>query len=1345
MATMRANSRLQVGSTPWITEERSSALQIAEAEAEEFAFSARNDIEWLNEHMAEIFSENNVNVAEIFKTPGKLRGKTPRTARKINPLESRLPLSDVFSATPRGAVSPFKQTHFERPAPTFQVAEDEPSSPEQPKEPEQQAPVEASPTRSPIHRKPVANHFDSGYFGSQLVHATQATEPAYTQPTQEFSPPKIGIEEPISVEDEAVQNRESEGSFQSAKEELSGNLPDEMEIDTGNINQAAELETSIKPLLESPLQSKTQPVSSPQKCSPQRSPEQSPKRSPERPRTEFQSPPRLPQPIEEVAPIVEDEPMDDVQSPSDGSSPIRPIVVRKSSLNFASLPAREPLTTKKSLGNRTSRTSHLEQARTSYYGRVTGGKSLGTSKQDGHDRDEDDMDVDTDENEAANEGPDSKIARLHNKTSTQRLQDQISMLGQSQSHARPASKSIAGTGLITSLNSQIMQVARPEDVIQKTKSPQRSSPQRKERPPPGAFPDDEEDSWIGPPTVAPTAPSIFSPRPQLPKSHSADVMEGVHAKDSIGGSQFNIPKRGDDQRQRSPIREPIIPERTTSTLGHFKSVSTSALRSPKKAGDSPGHKKGISVSNPNPSIHEESSNTPPKITIAKLQGGLFASSAAVSAEAKTSTLSPPSTRSAIAHAPSFEDVLSKSNGSLYPILDSESGFQHQPHHAPKSPPKASARKTRASTEREERRKEEEAREAREAKDAQKMADQLEKARLKVKEEARIYHQEQERVAAMQKEVNARKQEQQAKASQVEIPRATRSSPRKTKAQLEAEGIAAAAASADDVSSRDLEMTDSSTMPPPALPRPKSQIGRPGPKRPLRPAKETVSKPKPPTVIRVDTGSQRGHQYHPSNSTLAATLQESLSAPSGSSSQNTLRKKASTSSIQSKASTTSFKATATRALEAAARKKEQDELAAQRKREAKLEVERQRAAIKEEERRKEEQQRKQEAERQREIQRERERVASAADAKKAASRQAAEKRRQELEKAKQTPAPPPAARNLPEKALPPVPSQRSEFTQPKQSRIDQSTHRPQEDLGRPPNSVLHTTTKAPLKRPLQQDFTEEAARPGIQRDGPSHHEQHSKRRKTSEGFDDEDMTENHPKMTAPPIRQSSSRPKVNCVLKIRDFQADLRQENQPKSLFPSGYANAPSNNLQRSTIISQHNMNQSKPAHPMDMAQVSKAPISFASSSSQAKAQPYKTPARPVGKANAKSAAKSSPQYQNGENIDLPEIHTDSESEDSDAGDKPGFATLDWANSPALRDQLARQEPMDPAQIFGNPGPINMEEVFNKSKDKFTRFRDRTSSANWGGIDRLTEDEIRKDLEARDKLRRQGGWSYDSMV
>lgn len=176
------------------------------------------------------------------------------------------------------------------------------------------------------------------------------------------------------------------------------------------------------------------------------------------------------------------------------------------------------------------------------------------------------------------------------------------------------------------------------------------------------------------------------------------------------------------------------------------------------------------------------------------------------------------------------------------------------------------------------------------------------------------------------------------------------------------------------------------------------------------------------------------------------------------------------------------------------------------------------------------------------------------------------------------------------------------------------------------------------------------------------------------------------------------------------------------------------------------MNQANGTHPMDMAQMAKGPIPFASNSNQAGSQ-HKTPARPGapngGVKSAKSAARSSPRFQNGENIVLPEINSDSEDGDSDG---PGdFPVQGWTNSPDLRKALVMQETMDPAQIFGQPGPLNMEEVFSKSKDRWHKFRNRTSSANWSGTDRLTEDDVRKDLEARDKVRRQGGWTYDSMV
>lgn len=51
---------MQVGTPAWVAEERSSALQVTRSEVEEFSYSARNELDWLNEHMAGIFNENEV-------------------------------------------------------------------------------------------------------------------------------------------------------------------------------------------------------------------------------------------------------------------------------------------------------------------------------------------------------------------------------------------------------------------------------------------------------------------------------------------------------------------------------------------------------------------------------------------------------------------------------------------------------------------------------------------------------------------------------------------------------------------------------------------------------------------------------------------------------------------------------------------------------------------------------------------------------------------------------------------------------------------------------------------------------------------------------------------------------------------------------------------------------------------------------------------------------------------------------------------------------------------------------------------------------------------------------------
>lgn len=89
-----------------------------------------------------------------------------------------------------------------------------------------------------------------------------------------------------------------------------------------------------------------------------------------------------------------------------------------------------------------------------------------------------------------------------------------------------------------------------------------------------------------------------------------------------------------------------------------------------------------------------------------------------------------------------------------------------------------------------------------------------------------------------------------------------------------------------------------------------------------------------------------------------------------------------------------------------------------------------------------------------------------------------------------------------------------------------------------------------------------------------------------------------------------------------------------------------------------------------------------------------------------------------ESIELPDINSDySDSEDEDRPrtfDPPG-----WAQSPELRQALQLQSTVNPDDIFGAIRPLRMEEVF---RTRTSRFRARTSSANWSGTDRLTVEE-----------------------
>ncbi|KAJ8522581.1 hypothetical protein ONZ45_g872 [Pleurotus djamor] len=92
-----------------------------------------------------------------------------------------------------------------------------------------------------------------------------------------------------------------------------------------------------------------------------------------------------------------------------------------------------------------------------------------------------------------------------------------------------------------------------------------------------------------------------------------------------------------------------------------------------------------------------------------------------------------------------------------------------------------------------------------------------------------------------------------------------------------------------------------------------------------------------------------------------------------------------------------------------------------------------------------------------------------------------------------------------------------------------------------------------------------------------------------------------------------------------------------------------------------------------------------------------------------------------EAIELPDIN--SEYSDSDDEDRPRtYNPPSWAQSPELHQALLDQGSINPDDIFGAIRPLRMEEIF---RSRNSRFRARTSSANWTGTDRLTVEEERE--------------------
>ncbi|KAL4914980.1 hypothetical protein BDW62DRAFT_189452 [Aspergillus aurantiobrunneus] len=1235
MAAAGARAQKPVGSAAWISTEKENCTQLVDQEMEEIEFPVRYEMEWLNEHMAEVFSSNQFNFTDAFKTPGKLRGKTPRTLRKREPTENRVPLSEIFSSIKKNRTgTKFSPSPAAQRSPTKAITvPTAPTPPAQPKNKATNLPQPQYPDLTQNINSFSQYNTDSGYHGMPddddemvLTQVAPVSQPS----TQPFDL------EPIAVNGGArrssADRRTTDASFHSAREEVRhrGETVEPMNIDSPKQSRKEHMqppETIKEPEPKEDAVMEDQPTSDREALTAPNGqdtdgPGKDVKSSPVKGSAQPPSPQEHREPQKDEMTL---DNLDDIGSPSDVDSPERP-PIRKSSLSFASLPAREPLGSKTLGGSRLSRTSHLDSikpntgASSTYFGRQTGHRMTQALDEKSQ---ADNMDVDESKQIVNEESDvDAKASQLHNKSSTQRLHEKISMLGKMQP-SRPTKSIPAVAGLSSApVSHPELPVAQPE-----TKQEPSNAKQRETTPPrPTA---DAEDDWIKPlssPFQAyPSTAKAAASKPKSSEPPTSDAPEGPSSptKSRVNEEITRTHTRQASENARGKSATPIFssPQR----YGHQKSASVNI---DSKMTTTP-------IGSPSRQDGPLSASKSRLQSIVRSAKGLFTSSGGVSAAARNEASSPDEPKAQLQRAYTDIDRASQRPLSVF------------------SPPRQEGRRTRSSTEREERRRQQEI-------DERKREEELaEKAR----------------------------QEEKGRATQQQKPTRERA-----RTESEARGPPASATTLPSSPIRapqakpSKEPEPSSDAAPKAVAQPSGpQATRLNDRRPTKPTREPQQKPKPqPVSIRV--GSALSRQI-PLASSVAANAETSIPAPAPTPSASkapSLKKKASNQSLHAASSNSSFKSSASsqtqrKAQLASERKREQDEREARRKEEQRREMERKRAA----------QQSRAEGER---------RERQAEDPKKAAQMQAIEKRR--LENARRL-----ERQGSQQPEMGPTHSEKP--AQPSQR--EPGPPRPASRLGSVLGRTINQPAPNPAKPPKRGLEEETNHRPAAAKPGAIQPSGETKRRRT----DDE---ENHASMRptmAPPIRQSN-----------------IRKEPAKKpSMYGAGQHSAAP---QPGSSIFKTGQPQ-RPGHPMDMAKYASGKIPFAEPSNAAgPSQPYRTP----GPSSSKPP-KPSPNFPNGENINLPEIATDSEDEDSEAEMLP---VPNWAQPKQLETLLRDQEGMETDSIFGPIAPFSLEETFKADK-KIKKFRERTSSANWAGPDGLTQDEIRKDVAERQRLRLNGGWTF----
>ena len=529
---------------------------------------------------------------------------------------------------------------------------------------------------------------------------------------------------------------------------------------------------------------------------------------------------------------------DDVRSPSDGSSPSSPSspvspvkpLVRKSSLTFASLPAREPLLAKKSMGNRVSRTSHIDpsKSRNSYVGRFTGGKSLGGS-QFTQSVDVDmgmDMDMDAEMERPVLSREESETTKIHNKTSTQRLFERINMLKQQNEASKPVSQNI-----LSSQPSQTQSFAstQPKEEILHSQASQLAYPTLNV----AQENDDDEEDWISPVRPAAVAPKVS--RPALTKSYTVDLPSSPGKQMPAKLVSVSNPDLSNCVESTTPVGSPTGKRYMDGPLSASKSKLYSAFRAAKEkligssATSAQAKLDALNDSPRRPMFHTQSSSD-----------DMFSSPKR--SEKGTSIFSH-------ARSPSKESIKSGKSG-RFPAM-------------PGSPGKDAGRRTRSSSEREKQKEKEtrdkEARDAKESKQQQRAEERLREMREK----------EQSKATAQQKAKLATRtptaMSSQSSLRQPGIASTTAKTPvtvHQSQQPLSRPGTART-----DLKDQDMDSADE--MPPPPPPKSLLPTTKPNkaalrePRKLLKPtSKEALSKAKAPQKIMVNLNSSRYGQAPP---------------------------------------------------------------------------------------------------------------------------------------------------------------------------------------------------------------------------------------------------------------------------------------------------------------------------------------------------------------------------------------------------------------------------------------------------------------------------------------------------